>query len=129
PRNAAAGSMRNHDPQVTASRSLEFYSYNVAICSPDMPFEAHYGRLLWLRTLGLRVSGEVKLCSSVQELAQFYQSILDRRDKLGYDIDGVVYKVNRLDLQKQLGFVSRSPRWAIAHKFPAQEEITVLEKV
>src|SRR5690606_27398264 len=83
----------------------------------------------WLREFGLRVNSEVKRCTGVEALQAFYQDILSRRDQLGYDIDGVVYRVDRFDWQEQLGFVSRAPRWAIAHKCPAQEEITVLRDV
>lgn len=129
PRNAAAGSLRQLDPRITAQRPLEFYAYSVARCQPDIQPSTHFDSLQWLREFGLRVNSEVKRCAGVEALQAFYQDILSRRDQLGYDIDGVVYKVDRFDWQEQLGFVSRAPRWAIAHKFPAQEEITVLRDV
>lgn len=129
PRNAAAGSLRQLDPRITAQRPLEFYAYSVARCQPDIQPSTHFDSLQWLREFGLRVNSEVKRCAGVEALQAFYQDILLRRDQLGYDIDGVVYKVDRFDWQEQLGFVSRAPRWAIAHKFPAQEEITVLRDV
>ena len=129
PRNAAAGSLRQLDTRITAQRPLEFYAYSVAqLEGVDMP-ETHYELLELVRSLGVRVNAEVRVCSGVDELLSFYQSILSRRDQLGYDIDGVVYKVNNLIWQNTLGFVSKAPRWAIAHKFPAQEEITVLRDV
>ena len=129
PRNAAAGSLRQLDPRITAQRPLEFYAYSVARCQPDIQPSTHFDSLQWLRDLGLRVNSEVRRCAGIEALQVFYQDILARRDQLGYDIDGVVYKVDRFDWQTELGFVSRAPRWAIAHKFPAQEEITVLRDV
>lgn len=129
PRNAAAGSLRQLDSRITAQRPLEFYAYSVAqLEGEDWP-ETHSGMLDRVREWGLRVNKEVKVCQGVDAMLSFYEDIMARRMDLGYDIDGVVYKVDRLDWQRDLGFVSRAPRWAVAHKFPAQEEITVLNEV
>ena len=129
PRNAAAGSLRQLDSRITAQRPLEFYAYSVAqLDGEDWP-GTHSGMLDRVREWGLRVNKEVKICEGLDAMLSFYQDIMARRVDLGYDIDGVVYKVDRLDWQRDLGFVSRAPRWAVAHKFPAQEEITVLNEV
>lgn len=129
PRNAAAGSLRQLDSRLTAQRPLEFFAYSVARIE-GQPWPARHSELLALvRDWGLRVNHEVKNCLGVAGLLAYYQDILKRRDSLGYDIDGLVYKVDRLDWQNDLGFVSRAPRWAVAHKFPAQEEITILRDV
>ncbi|MCG8391652.1 MAG: NAD-dependent DNA ligase LigA [Pseudomonadales bacterium] len=129
PRNAAAGSLRQLDSRITAERPLEFYAYSMAQLEGDDAPETHWDMLEALRGWGLRVNPEVRVCGGVEALLDFYRGILDKRDALDYDIDGVVYKVNRFDWQRDLGFVSRAPRWAIAHKFPAQEELTVLNGV
>ena len=129
PRNAAAGSLRQKDARVTAQRPLQFYAYSVARLEGEAMPDTHLALLQRVRDLGLAVSPELTDCNGLDALLSFYQGILARRDRLDYDIDGVVYKVNRLDWQDRLGFVSRAPRWAIAHKFPAQEEITVLNDV
>ncbi|PKM21398.1 MAG: DNA ligase (NAD(+)) LigA, partial [Gammaproteobacteria bacterium HGW-Gammaproteobacteria-14] len=126
PRNAAAGSLRQLDARITATRPLEFYAYSIARCEGVELPPSHFDGLQWLRTLGLRVNSLVARCEGVSALLAFYQSLQQQRAGLGYDIDGVVYKVDSLAQQQQLGFVSRAPRWAIAHKFPAQEEITEL---
>ncbi|HEX5677138.1 MAG TPA: NAD-dependent DNA ligase LigA [Alcanivorax sp.] len=129
PRNAAAGSLRQLDSRITAQRPLEFYAYSVAqLDGEDWP-DTHSGMLDRVREWGLRVNKEVKVCKGLDAMLSFYEDIMARRVDLGYDIDGVVYKVDRLDWQRDLGFVSRAPRWAVAHKFPAQEEITVLNGV
>lgn len=129
PRNAAAGSIRQLDSRIAAQRPLEFFAYSVARLEGVAWPASHSDLMAQLRELGLRVNDQVKTCRGVDQLLAFYHDILERRDGLGYDIDGVVYKVDRLDWQEQLGFVSRAPRWAIAHKFPAQEEVTVLRDV
>ena len=129
PRNAAAGSLRQLDSRITAERPLEFYAYSLAQLE-SQPWPATHSAILdALKHWGLRVNPEIRVCEGVEALLAFYHGILDKRDKLDYDIDGVVYKVDRLDWQRDLGFVSRAPRWAIAHKFPAQEELTVLNGV
>nr|WP_198588835.1 NAD-dependent DNA ligase LigA [Alloalcanivorax mobilis] len=129
PRNAAAGSLRQLDPRITAARPLEFYAYSLAQLEGEPWPDTHSAILKRLRALNLRVNPEIKNCQGIEALLAFYHDILERRDRLDYDIDGVVYKVDRMDWQRDLGFVSRAPRWAIAHKFPAQEELTVLNEV
>jgi DNA ligase (NAD+) len=128
PRNAAAGSLRQLDPKVTASRPLAIYCYSVGLASGTLP-ETHYQTLQKFKDWGLRVSPLVRHVHGVDECLQYYQEIGAQRASLSYDIDGVVYKINRLDQQEALGFVARAPRWAIAHKFPAQEALTVLTDV
>ncbi|AUD78752.1 DNA ligase [Kangiella profundi] len=127
PRNAAAGSLRQLDPSITAKRKLSFYAYSMGLVSDDYELaDSHYGRLQQIKTLGLPVSEEVKVVKGADGCQHYHQSILQKRDKLAYEIDGVVNKVNSIALQEELGFVARAPRWAIAHKFPAQEEMTQL---
>ncbi|MBD3669016.1 MAG: NAD-dependent DNA ligase LigA [Kangiella sp.] len=127
PRNAAAGSLRQLDPSITAKRKLSFYAYSMGLVSDDYELaDSHYGRLQQIKTLGLPVSDEVKVVKGADGCQHYHQSILQKRDKLAYEIDGVVNKVNSIALQEELGFVARAPRWAIAHKFPAQEEMTQL---
>lgn len=124
PRNAAAGSLRQLDPKITARRPLAFFCYGVgAVERGRLPGE-HGALLAQLRDWGLPVAHEQKVVRGVQGCLNYYRDMAARRSRLEYDIDGVVYKVNRLDQQERLGFVSRAPRWAVAHKFPAQEEIT-----
>ena len=128
PRNAAAGSLRQLDSSITASRPLRFFAYAWGEMS-DMPADTQKGMVEAFARWGLPVNPLMQLCESADELKAFYADIAERRASLGYDIDGVVYKVNRLDLQARLGFVSRSPRWAIAHKFPAQQAVTQLRDI
>lgn len=124
PRNAAAGSLRQLDPKITARRPLAFFCYGVgAVQHGKLPGE-HGALLARLREWGLPVAHEQKVVAGVQGCLNYYRDMAARRSRLEYDIDGVVYKVDRLDRQELLGFVSRAPRWAVAHKFPAQEEIT-----
>lgn len=126
PRNAAAGSLRQLDSRVVAQRPLDFYAYSVAQLT-ELPWpQTHSALLAQVREWGLQVSPEVKRCTGVEELLAYYEALAARRDELPYDIDGIVYKVDRLDWQEDLGYVSRAPRWAVAHKLPAQEEITTL---
>ena len=130
PRNAAAGSLRQLDPKITAKRPLTLNAYGIGIYEADQPLpNTHFDRLQWLKSIGIPVNNEIRLAKGVEELAEFYADIQAKRPKLGYDIDGTVLKVNDIALQEQLGFISRSPRWAIAYKFPAQEEMTVLNDV
>jgi len=129
PRNAAAGSLRQLDPKLTATRPLSLYCYAVGIVEGGELPKLHSEILDKLKEWGLPVCSEVAVVCDVQGCLAFYNEILSKRDKLAYDIDGIVYKVNRLDLQEKLGFVTRSPRWAIAHKFPAQEETTTILSV
>ena len=129
PRNAAAGSLRQLDSRITAQRPLEFYAYSIARLQGQTLPATHMDGLQLLRNLGLRVNVLVRRCHGVNELLDFYRNVQQQRPTLGYDIDGVVYKVDDMALQQKLGFVSRAPRWAIAHKFPAQEELTTLRDV
>ena len=130
PRNAAAGSLRQLDPKITAKRPLTLNAYGLGIYEADQPLpNTHFDRLQWLKSIGIPVNNEIRLAKGVEQLAEFYADIQAKRPKLGYDIDGTVLKVNDIALQEQLGFISRSPRWAIAYKFPAQEEMTVLNDV
>ena len=128
PRNTAAGSLRQKDPAITASRPLGFFAYAWGEMS-DMPADTQSGMIKWFERCGFTTNPLTKVCHSVDELLAFHRDIEQRRAKLDYDIDGVVYKVDRLDWQERLGFVSRSPRWAIAHKFPAERAITVLKDI
>ncbi|HXS05149.1 MAG TPA: NAD-dependent DNA ligase LigA, partial [Rhizomicrobium sp.] len=128
PRNSAAGSVRQLDPAITASRTLNFFAYTWGEIS-ELPSKTQSGMLEKFREYGFVVNPLVKRCETLDAVLKFYRDIETRRAKLGYDIDGVVYKVDRLDLQGRLGFVSRSPRWAIAHKFPAEQAETVLEDI
>jgi DNA ligase (NAD+) len=128
PRNSAAGSVRQLDPAITASRTLNFFAYAWGEIS-DLPAKTQSGMLEKFRDYGFVVNPLVKRCETLEQILAFYRDIETRRARLGYDIDGVVYKVDRLDLQERLGFVSRSPRWATAHKFPAEQAETVLEDI
>lgn len=123
PRNAAAGSLRQLDPKITAARPLELFCYGVGQVSEKFP-ATHLEILQRLTHLGLRVNPHIKLAEGVEACLSYYKKISELREKLPYEIDGVVYKVNSIQAQEILGFVSRAPRWAIAHKFPAQEQTT-----
>jgi DNA ligase (NAD+) len=127
PRNAAAGSLRQLDSKITAKRPLSFFAYGVGVCEPQswLP-ESHSVLLDQYVSLGLPVCAERKILSSVEDILNFYQDVGSKRDELPYDIDGVVYKVNSFAEQAQLGFVSRAPRFALAHKYPAQEALTTV---
>jgi DNA ligase (NAD+) len=128
PRNTAAGSLRQLDASITASRPLGFFAYAWGEMS-DMPAQTQSGMIKWFEHCGFKTNPLARICASVEELLKFYHGIEQERSHLDYDIDGVVYKVDRLDWQERLGFVSRSPRWAIAHKFPAERAITVLKGI
>ncbi|TDJ35641.1 MAG: NAD-dependent DNA ligase LigA [Gammaproteobacteria bacterium] len=129
PRNAAAGSLRQLDPRLTAERPLDIYVYSVGLTIGGALPDCHSEILDRLQEWGLKICPDRKVVSGIKGCLEFYADIGRRRDSLRYDIDGVVYKVNRLDYQKELGFVSRAPRWATAHKFPAQEEITIVRDI
>ncbi|GGB34429.1 DNA ligase [Oceanisphaera marina] len=129
PRNAAAGSLRQLDSRITAKRPLSFYCYGVGLVEGAPLADSHFDTLQRLKGWGLPVSPEVKRMQGREGCERYHQDILRRRDQLAYEIDGVVYKVDELALQEQLGFVARAPRWATAHKFPAQEELTELLNV
>jgi DNA ligase (NAD+) len=128
PRNSAAGSLRQKDPSITASRPLGFFAYAWGEMS-DMPEDTQSGMIKWFETCGFKTNPLTKMCRSLEALLQFHKEIEAQRASLDYDIDGVVYKVNRLDWQERLGFVSRTPRWAIAHKFPAEKAITIIKDI
>jgi DNA ligase (NAD+) len=129
PRNAAAGSLRQLDARITASRSLDLYFYGVGATEGWTLPRRHSEVLAALRAFGLRTCPEIDVMDGVEGCLEYYARIGRKRDSLGYDIDGVVYKVDRLDWQRDLGFVARAPRWAIAHKFPAEEETTTVRDV
>ena len=129
PRNAAAGSLRQLDPKVTARRALDLVFYGLGAVEGWKSPARHSEVMAALREFGLRTSPESSVVKGVDGCLGYHGRIAARRDKLGYDIDGVVYKVDRLDWQRELGYVARAPRWAIAHKFPAQEETTVVRAV
>ena len=126
PRNAAAGSLRQLDSSITAKRPLAFYSYGIGLLKNGELPDSHYQRLNLLKKWGLPLSEEVKLVSGAEGCLDYYHTIVQKRNTLPYEIDGVVYKIDDIALQDQAGFISRAPRWATAHKFPAQEEQTVL---
>jgi len=139
PRNAAAGSLRQLDSKITSKRNLAFYAYGLGFVEEErladdenaQPWLAssHYQRLCQLKALGMPMCPEVKLLESSEQVDDFYQDILNKRDSLSYEIDGTVFKVDDIALQQILGFVARAPRWATAYKFPAQEELTTLDDV
>jgi DNA ligase (NAD+) len=140
PRNAAAGSLRQLDSKITAKRNLAFYAYglgyvdespldNSELIEQDFLKASHYQRLCQIKALGLPMCPEVRLLENPAQVEAFYQDILNKRDALSYEIDGTVLKVDNIAQQEKLGFVARAPRWAIAYKFPAQEELTVVEDV
>jgi DNA ligase (NAD+) len=128
PRNSAAGSLRQKDSSITASRPLGFFAYAWGEMSA-MPEATQSGMIHWFERCGFKTNPLTKLCHSVAQLIAFHRSIEEQRAELDYDIDGVVYKVDRIDWQERLGFVSRTPRWAIAHKFPAERAMTVLRDI
>jgi DNA ligase (NAD+) len=128
PRNSAAGSLRQKDPAITASRPLGFFAYAWGEMSA-LPAETQSGMINWFEHCGFKTNPLTRLCHSVDELLAFHHAIEEQRAELDYDIDGVVYKVDRIDWEDRLGFVSRTPRWAIAHKFPAERAMTVLKDI
>jgi DNA ligase (NAD+) len=128
PRNAAAGSLRQLDPAMTAARPLRFFGYALGQVS-ELPAKTHWETLQALKEWGFPVNPLVRRCLKTEEVLRYYQDVQHQRATLGYDIDGVVYKVDRYDLQDRLGFVSRSPRWAVAHKFPAEQAESVVERI
>ncbi|MBB1318927.1 NAD-dependent DNA ligase LigA [Shewanella sp. SR43-4] len=131
PRNAAAGSLRQLDSKITAARALGFYAYALGVVEGEsQPMQTtHFGQLTQLKQWGIPVSNEVKVTESLEQVYAYYADIMARRTALEYEIDGVVIKVNDIAKQQTLGFVAKAPRWAIAYKFPAQEEMTLLESV
>ena len=128
PRNSAAGSLRQKDAAITASRPLGFFAYAWGQMS-DMPADTQSGMIKWFEARGFKTNPLTRLCRSTDDLIVFHRKIEEGRARLDYDIDGVVYKVDRIDWQERLGFVSRNPRWAIAHKFPAERAMTILRDI
>jgi DNA ligase (NAD+) len=128
PRNTAAGSLRQKDPSITASRPLGFFAYAWGEMS-DMRADSQSGMIKWFASCGFKTNPLARMCRSIEELLEFHRAIEAERATLDYDIDGVVYKVDRLDWQERLGFVSRNPRWAIAHKFPAERATTIVKDI
>jgi DNA ligase (NAD+) len=126
PRNAAAGSLRQLDSRITATRPLEFYSYGLGVVEGQAMPERHSEIMQALKRWGVRINPESRLVKGVEGCLEYHGKMLRKRESIPYDIDGVVFKVDRVDQQETLGFVSRAPRWAIAHKFPAEEEMTTL---
>jgi len=129
PRNAAAGSLRQLDPKLTAQRPLDMYVYSVGLIEGGELPNRHSEIISRLREWGLKTCPESRVVKGVEGCLSYYEDIGKKRDTLSYDIDGVVYKVDSIEMQRELGFVARAPRWAIAHKFPAQEELTTVEDV
>jgi len=128
PRNSAAGSLRQLDPTITASRPLGFFAYSWGEMS-EMPAQTQSGMLKWFASCGFKTNPLTQTCDAVDAMLGFHHEIETQRAGLDYDIDGVVYKVDRLDWQQRLGFVSRNPRWALAHKFPAEKATTVVKAI
>jgi len=129
PRNAAAGSLRQLDPRITAKRPLAFYAYGAQVTQGKPLPETHHESLLQLQKWGLRICTESTVVKGIEQVQKYYEQLLNKRAQLPYEMDGIVVKVNETALQNELGFVSRAPRWALAYKFPAQEEMTLLEGV
>jgi DNA ligase (NAD+) len=129
PRNAASGALRNLDPKVTASRNLSFYSYSLGVCDGFDSPDNHFDTLNMLKNIGFPVCDLIRKVNGQEGLIDYYNMIGKMRDSLPFDIDGVVYKVNSYDLQSEWGFLNREPKWAKAHKFPAQEAFTVLNSI
>jgi len=129
PRNAAAGSLRQLDPRITAKRPLTFFCYGVGLLEGGELPRSHFARLQQFKAWGLPGSDRVRLCTGSEEVLAFYRQVEADRPSLGFDIDGVVVKIDSLDIQETLGFVARAPRWATAFKFPAQEQITLVKDV
>jgi DNA ligase (NAD+) len=128
PRNSAAGSLRQLDPEITASRPLGFFAYAWGEMSA-MPAQTQSGMVKWFGARGFKTNPLMQICGSIDSMLAFHHEIEVQRATLDYDIDGVVYKVDRLDWQQRLGFVSRNPRWAVAHKFPAEKATTVVKAI
>ncbi|MCW9717875.1 NAD-dependent DNA ligase LigA [Avibacterium sp. 21-599] len=129
PRNAAAGSLRQLDPKITRQRPLMLNAYGIGVAEGVSLPNTHFDRLQWLKSIGIPINKEIERCNGVENVLKFYRTMAEKRPHLGYDIDGTVLKINDIALQEQLGFISKAPRWAIAYKFPAQEELTVLNDV
>ena len=128
PRNAAAGSVRQLDSSITAQRPLHFFGYALGAVSEEI-FDTQWGIRQKLKSWKFPEAEPSRLCNGTDGILEYYKEVLEQRAELPYDIDGVVYKINRLDWQERLGFVSRAPRWAVAHKFPAEQAVTILKDI
>lgn len=129
PRNAAAGSLRQLNPSITASRQLDFFCYGHGFIEPELPQKTHYKRLQYFHEIGFKISPYMKLAETTEQCLDYFKNFLKKRNTLPYAIDGVVFKINEYTLRDTLGFVSHAPRWAIAHKFPAEEASTIIKSV
>lgn len=129
PRNAAAGSLRQLDTSITADRNLQYFAYTIGEISDDFIIDSQQRLINTLESLGFCTTREVKLCNDTNEIMDFFNLLKEIRHSLKYDIDGVVYKINDWNLQKRLGIVTHHPRWALAHKFPAEQAITIIKKI
>ncbi|QRN41714.1 MAG: NAD-dependent DNA ligase LigA [Neisseriaceae bacterium] len=131
PRNAAAGSLRQLDPSVTAKRHLHFFAYSIARVDGVVSYSSHFEEIQWLHSLGIPVPDNklFKICYGIEQAIQHYEYIYRRRSELPFEVDGVVLKINAFEQQKKLGFIARAPRFAIAHKFPAEEALTVVKAI
>lgn len=129
PRNAAAGSLRQLDPKITAKRKLKFYAYSLGQIDQDLEFKNHTDILNYLKNAGIPISSFSQRVIGIDQMQYFYEDILKKRNDLPFDIDGIVYKVNSIKNQENLGYVSKAPRWAIAYKFPAEEAETVVNDI
>ncbi len=129
PRNAAAGSLRQLDTSITAERNLKYFTYTLGKCTDGFELETQEHLIQFFKNLGFCTTKETKLCKNIDEIIDFFNYIKEIRHSLDYDIDGVVYKINNWELQKRLGTVTHHPRWALAHKFPAEQAITVIRKI
>lgn len=129
PRNAAAGSLRQLDPKITAQRPLQFFAYGIGLSEPQRTFSSHSEILNWLKTLAIPVNDLCTTLSGLNACFEYYQTLIEKRDTLNIDIDGAVFKVDDLTLQQSLGFITKAPRWAIAYKFPAEEATTIIENI
>lgn len=129
PRNAAAGSLRQLDPKIASSRPLAFYAYGIAQCEPAFSFNSMNESLHWLKSLNFQIAERQFLCANIEQVQQCYEQIQQERASLDVEIDGMVVKVDNLAQQKQLGFLSREPRWAVAYKFPAEAALTKVEQI
>ena len=129
PRNAAAGSLRQLSKEIVKKRNLRFFAYSYGELSKEIQFEAQSQFLEKINNYGFRINLEFKLCNNINDIENFYNKILNARNILKYDIDGIVYKINNFNIQNRLGFVDRSPRWAIARKFPAEKVTTTIKNI
>jgi len=129
PRNAAAGSVRQLDPAVTASRQLDCYIYMLGWVEGVDALTTHWEALNYLKSLGFKINPYNRLVKTIEDAAAYYDEWVDKRDTLAYEADGVVIKINQIELQRELGDVGREPRWAIAYKFPADEATTTLKEI